>query len=118
MSAAGWAFPTRTARKAHYFPADTERSLCGNYARFLLPDEAFEPDDRATSSDCVGCRRKKSAPDSQPTDSAPRVMQDVPHEMWAWNCTLPNEVRPNGDGRDAYATCHACPEPTDSEGSR
>jgi hypothetical protein len=51
----GWAHPTATARKFHYF-ADG-RSLCGRYGYW----GAFDPDEdpfRHSPDDCVECRRR------------------------------------------------------------
>lgn len=55
----GWAFPTTTARKCHYFRSE-RRSLCGRYALYFVPDGHFlAPDSgRAGPDDCTPCRRE------------------------------------------------------------
>lgn len=43
-----------------------------------------------------------------PQTEVPDPPVDHPHNTWAWNCTVPDEARENGDGRDAQAWCLAC----------
>lgn len=54
--AEGWAYPTQTARKPHYFRE--HRSLCGKYGDFML---TLTPDTGAQPNDCTVCRRKLDA---------------------------------------------------------
>ncbi len=57
MKSEGWAWPTATARKAHYFRET--RSLCGKYAYWAAE---FDGDASAKSpDDCAACRRKLEA---------------------------------------------------------
>jgi hypothetical protein len=58
----GWAFPTGSARKCHYFPT-TRRSLCGKYALFVLPPGHQVSADTGSASpdDCAECRRRLEA---------------------------------------------------------
>lgn len=30
------------------------------------------------------------------------------HGTWSWDCRIPNEQRPNGDGRDEFLACEEC----------
>ncbi len=58
--AKGWAYPTRKARKAHYFPGRT-RSLCGKYSNMFLAPSTHSPDIGKSKDDCVACRRRLDA---------------------------------------------------------
>ena len=54
----GWGFPTRAARKAHYFREDG-RSLCGRYGSFGI---RTDPETTGASpDDCAACRRRLDA---------------------------------------------------------
>lgn len=63
----GWAYPTASARKPHYFRTPDGpmlRSLCGRYGIFadLMPPGSITPDTGVTSpSDCAACSRKLEA---------------------------------------------------------
>lgn len=56
----GWAYPTTSARKAHYFPEGEIRSACGKYGRFLV-EVHTEDKDKVSSHDCAACTRAKNA---------------------------------------------------------
>lgn len=51
----GWAFPTHTARKAHFFAGDV-RCLCGNYA--LIVGEADNTNHNSVDN-CKTCMKKR-----------------------------------------------------------
>lgn len=54
----GWAFPTLTARRRHYFRAD-ERSLCGRYGLHYRPAGDPTPNHPIPAEDeCAACRRR------------------------------------------------------------
>lgn len=59
----GWAFPTSTAKKPHYFRGSERRSLCGKYALVIAPPAEFITPDTGTTrpTDCAACARKLEA---------------------------------------------------------
>lgn len=56
---AGWLLPVPSARKWHFFAADSARSACGKYGRMAFQE--VNPDEGSNPNDCVACTRNKAA---------------------------------------------------------
>lgn len=52
----GWAWPTSSARKAHYFAEGDVRSACGKYGRHAAL-QVVKDNGARSSSDCAPCAR-------------------------------------------------------------
>lgn len=59
----GWAFPTTTARKAHFFRGPDRRSLCGRYALLIVArGQEPTPDTGGRGpDDCKACADRLEA---------------------------------------------------------